>query len=175
MKIIPCIIGLGYVGLPITLNLAKRFLTYGFDTNKKRIENLKNKIDVNREFESKKFNNIKKIIFTNKIKDIKKCNFFILCLPTPIHKNKKPDLINLNDAIKIISKNLKKNDIIFIESTIYPSVTEIICIPILEKNSVYGEIIAETREKNLEIKGIDSINIDELKSLSSNWFKNFLK
>ena len=94
MKIIPCIIGLGYVGLPITLNLAKKFLTYGFDTNKERLENLKNKIDVNKEFESKKFNTIKKIIFTNKIKDIKKCNFFILCLPTPIHKNKKPDLIN---------------------------------------------------------------------------------
>ncbi len=124
MKIIPCIIGLGYVGLPITLNLAKRFLTYGFDTNKERIENLKNKIDVNRECKSKKFNNIKKIIFTNKIKDIKKCNFFILCLPTPIHKNKKPDLINLNDAIKIISKILKKNDIIFIESTVFPGVTE---------------------------------------------------
>ena len=95
MKIIPCIIGLGYVGLPITLNLAKKFLTYGFDKNKERIENLKNKIDVNREFESKKFNNIKKIIFTNKIKDIKKCNFFILCLPTPVYNNKKPDLTNI--------------------------------------------------------------------------------
>ena len=124
MKIIPCIIGLGYVGLPITLNLAKRFLTYGFDTNKERIENLKNKIDVNRECESKKFNNIKKIIFTNKIKDIKKCNFFILCLPTPIHKNKKPDLTNLNDAIEIISTILKRNDIIFLESTVFPGITE---------------------------------------------------
>ena len=124
MKIIPCIIGLGYVGLPMTLNIAKRFLTYGFDTNKKRIENLKNKIDVNREFGPKKFDNIKKIIFTNKIKDIKKCNFFILCLPTPIHKNKKPDLTNLNDAIEIISKILKRNDIIFLESTVFPGITE---------------------------------------------------
>ena len=124
MKIIPCIIGLGYVGLPITLNLAKNFLTYGFDKNKKRIENLKNKIDDNREFGPKKFGNIKKIIFTNKIKDIKKCNFFILCLPTPIHKNKKPDLTNLNDAIKIISTILKRNDIIFLESTVFPGVTE---------------------------------------------------
>ena len=124
MKIIPCIIGLGYVGLPITLNLANKFLTYGFDLNKERIENLKKKIDVNREFESKKFNNIKKIIFTNKIKDIKECNFFILCLPTPIHKNKKPDLTNLNDAIEIISKILKRNDIIFLESTVFPGITE---------------------------------------------------
>ena len=62
MKIIPCIIGLGYVGLPITLNLAKSFVTYGFDKNRKRIENLKNKIDVNREFGPKKFGNIKKNI-----------------------------------------------------------------------------------------------------------------
>ena len=124
MKIIPCIIGLGYVGLPIILNLAKSFVTYGFDKNRKRIENLKNKIDVNREFGPKKFDNIKKIIFTNKIKDIKKCNFFILCLPTPIHKNKKPDLTNLNDAIEIISTILKRNDIIFLESTVFPGVTE---------------------------------------------------
>ena len=124
MKIIPCIIGLGYVGLPITLNLAKSFVTYGFDKNRKRIENLKNKIDANREFAPKKFDNIKKIIFTNKIKDIKKCNFFILCLPTPIHKNKKPDLTNLNDAIEIISTILKRNDIIFLESTVFPGITE---------------------------------------------------
>ena len=124
MKIIPCIIGLGYVGLPIVLNLAKSFVTYGFDKNKKKINNLKNKIDVNREFGPKKFDNIKKIIFTNKIKDIKKCNFFILCLPTPIHKNKKPDLTNLNDAVKIISTILKRNDIIFLESTVFPGVTE---------------------------------------------------
>ena len=117
MKIIPCIIGLGYVGLPITLNLAKSFVTYGFDKNRKRIENLKNKIDANREFGPKKFDNIKKIIFTNKIKDIKKCNFFILCLPTPIHKNKKPDLTNLNDAIEIISTILKRNDIIFFDNS----------------------------------------------------------
>ncbi len=61
MKIIPCIVGLGYVGLPITLNLAKNFLTYGFDKNKERIKKLKNKVDVNREFESKKFGNIKKL------------------------------------------------------------------------------------------------------------------
>ncbi|MDP7466600.1 MAG: hypothetical protein QGH85_03210, partial [Candidatus Pacebacteria bacterium] len=124
MKIIPCIVGLGYVGLPITLNLAKNFLTYGFDKNKERIKKLKNKVDVNREFGPKKFNNIKKIIFTNKIKDIKKCNFFILCLPTPIHKNKKPDLTNLNDAIEMISTILKKNDIIFLESTVFPGITE---------------------------------------------------
>ena len=124
MKIIPCVIGLGYVGLPITLSIANKFLTYGFDINKERIENLKKKIDINNEFRSQKFGNLKKITFTNKIADIKKCNFFIICVPTPIHKDKTPNLENLNDAIKIISKILKKGDIIFIESTAFPGVTE---------------------------------------------------
>ena len=64
MKIIPCIIGLGYVGLPITLNLSKKFLTYGFDINKERIESLKKKIDANNEFRSQKFGDLKRIIFT---------------------------------------------------------------------------------------------------------------
>ncbi len=89
MKITPCIIGLGYVGLPIVLNLSKKFLTYGFDINKERIQTLKKKIDTNKKFSRKKFNNLKKIIFTNKIKDIKRCNFFIICVPTPINKKKK--------------------------------------------------------------------------------------
>ena len=85
MKIIPCIVGLGYVGLPIALTLSKKFFTYGFDINNERIKNLKKKIDTNNEFNKKEF---KKINFTNKVLDIQRCNFFILCVPTPIHKNK---------------------------------------------------------------------------------------
>jgi|TARA_B100001964_G_scaffold213258_1_gene250015 UDP-N-acetyl-D-galactosamine dehydrogenase len=124
MKIIPCIIGLGYIGLPIILNIANRFTSYGFDINKERIENLKKKIDSNKEFDFESFGNLKKIIFTNKISHIKKCNFFILCLPTPIYENKTPDLRNLYNAIKTVSKILKKDDIIFIESTVFPGVTD---------------------------------------------------
>jgi len=134
MKIIPCIIGLGYVGLPIALRLANKFLTYGFDINKERIQNLKKKIDANKEFGPRKFYNLKKIVFTSKIIDLKKCNFFILCVPTPIHKNKTPDLGNLNKAVKMLSKILKKDDIIFIESTVFPSVTEQ-CKNYLEKKT----------------------------------------
>jgi len=134
MKITPCIIGLGYVGLPIVLNLSEKFLTYGFDINKERIQNLKKKIDTNKEFAPKKFNNLKKIIFTNKINDIKKCNFFIICVPTPINKKKNPDLKNLINATKIVSKILKKDDIIFIESTVFPGVTEQ-CKNYLEKKT----------------------------------------
>ena len=134
MKIIPCIIGLGYVGLPIVLNLSRTFLTYGFDINKERIQNLKKKIDTNKEFTRKKFNNLNKIRFTNKIKDIKKCNFFILCVPTPINKKKNPDLKKLKNAIEIVSKILKEDDIIFIESTVFPGVTEQ-CKNYLEKKT----------------------------------------
>ncbi len=134
MKIIPCIIGLGYVGLPITLILSNKLLTYGFDINKERIKRLKKKIDDNREFAPKKFGNIKRIFFTNRIKDIKNCNFFILCVPTPIYKNKSPNLKALNDATKMVSKILKKNDIIFIESTVFPGVTEH-CKNYLEKKT----------------------------------------
>ena len=117
-----CIIGLGYVGLPLILNVSKKYECIGFDINKKRIENLKKKIDTNKEFLLKDFKN-KKINFTNNLQDIKKCNFFILCVPTPIFKNKKPDLRNLNLAINLISKILKKGDILFVESTIYPGLT----------------------------------------------------
>ena len=117
-----CIIGLGYVGLPLILNISKRYECFGFDINKKRIESLKNKIDTNKEFSLIDFKN-KKINFTNNLEDIKKCNFYILCVPTPIYRNKSPDLRNLNSAIKMISKILKKGDILFIESTIYPGLT----------------------------------------------------
>ena len=134
MKIIPCVIGLGYVGLPLTLNIANKFLTYGFDINKERLESLKKKIDVHKEFKFQKFGNLKKITFTDKIADIKKCNFFIICVPTPIHKNKTPNLENLRGAIKTVSKILKKDDIIFIESTVFPGVTEQ-CKNYLEKKT----------------------------------------
>ena len=134
MKIIPCVIGLGYVGLPIAQSLSKKFDTYGFDNNKERIENLKKGIDLNNEYKKNELKKIKKIHFTNKILDIKKCNFFILCVPTPIYKDKRPDLRNLIDATKIISKVLKKDDVIFIESTVYPGVTDK-CKDIIEKKT----------------------------------------
>ncbi len=118
-----CIFGLGYVGLPLALNLAKKFECIGFDIDKNRIENLKNKNDTNKEFLPKNFVN-KRIRFTTNLSEIINCNFFIICVPTPITKNKKPNLKNLNSAIQLVSKVIKKNDIIFIESTIFPGLTE---------------------------------------------------
>ncbi len=123
MKIKPCIIGLGYVGLPVILNLSKKFDCLGFDIDKKRVAKLKKKIDFNKEFKKKDFYK-RKLKFTSKFREINQCNFFIVCVPTPTSKNKKPDLKNLDNAIKILSKVVKKNDIIFIESTIFPGLTK---------------------------------------------------
>ena len=123
MKIKPCIIGLGYVGLPLALEIAKKYETVGIDLDKKRVITLKKKIDINNSFKREKFFN-KKIKFTNKLKQIKNCNFYIICVPTPIYKNKSPNLRPLEMSIHSLAKIIKKNDIIIIESTVYPGVTE---------------------------------------------------
>ena len=123
MNIKPCVIGLGYVGLPLILNLSKKFSCIGFDIDKERIETLRQKKDLNKEFKPKDFIK-RKIYFTNNSDELITTNFYIVCVPTPIKKNKQPDLNNLDKAIKILSKKLKKGDIIFIESTIFPGLTK---------------------------------------------------
>jgi len=115
--------GLGYVGLPICLELSKKYSTIGYDINNSRIGNLKKYIDLNNEFKKKDFLN-KKLNFTGKIEEIKNCNFYIICVPTPITKLKKPDLKYVKKCFNIISNILNKNDIIVLESTVYPGVTK---------------------------------------------------
>ena len=118
-----CVIGLGYVGLPICLKLAKNFKTVGFDINTKRINSLKNQIDLNHEFKRKDLKK-KNLIFSKEIKDLNNCNFYIICVPTPITNSKLPDLRYIEESFKLLSKILKKGDIIILESTVYPGVTE---------------------------------------------------
>ena len=130
----PCVIGLGYVGLPILLNLSKKIKTIGFDINKKRISDLKNYKDTFNEFNKIDFIK-KKFFFTNKISDIKDANFYIIAVPTPILKNTQPDLTCLKKVSEDVSKILKKDDVIFFESTVYPGVTNNYCKKILEKKS----------------------------------------
>lgn len=123
-KIIPSIIGLGYVGLPIFLRLQKKFECIGYDIDKDRIRQLTSKSDDNNEFNKRdliKFNNSQ---FTNSSKLLKKSNFYIVTVPTPIFKNNKPNLKHLINASKLIGKNIKKNDIVFFESTVYPGTTK---------------------------------------------------
>jgi len=118
-----CVIGLGYVGLPVALTISKKFNTIGYDINRKRLEELKKKVDSNNEFSKKDFLK-KKIFFTNNYKKIKKCNFFIICVPTPINKRNLPDLKFVMKSISLLKKVVKKGDIIVLESTVYPGVTK---------------------------------------------------
>ena len=137
MKTKVCVIGIGYVGLPIFLNLSKTISVTGFDINKERIKKLNKFVDVYKEFKRDEIKSFikKKSNLTFKLNDIKNCNFFIVTVPTPIFKNKKPDLSMLIESCKIIGKFLKKNEIIFFESTVYPGVTNKICKKTLEKIS----------------------------------------
>ena len=128
-----CIIGLGYVGLPLALNISKKFKTIGFDINKKRIDNLKKKHDDNFEFEKKDFIN-KKIFFTSEIDNIRNCNYYIICVPTPIDKNNNPELSALKKTFNILKSVIKKKDTIILESTVYPGVTNQFSV-FLEKNT----------------------------------------
>lgn len=135
MKILPCVIGLGYVGLPVLLKISKYFKSYAFDINKNRIDTLKKKIDINNEFKSQDFNRLKEITYTNKYSEIKNCNFFIICVSTPLSKNKRPKLNNIIKTLTILKKIVKKNDIIFLESSVYPGFSKNIFIKYLEKNT----------------------------------------
>jgi len=117
-----CIIGLGYVGLPLCLKISKKYETIGFDIDTNRIKNLSNKIDTNNEFKKNEFKN-RKLYFTSKISEIKNCNFYIICVPTPITKKNIPDLSPVKKSFITISKVLKKNDLVVLESTVYPGLT----------------------------------------------------
>ena len=128
------IIGLGYVGLPLAVEFSKKFDVIGFDNNKKKISNIikkKNIPEILRK-DQKQLNSFK---VTSEKKILKNCNIFIVTVPTPIHKNNKPDLSLLIKATIDVSKILKSGDLVIFESTVYPGTTEEICIPILEENS----------------------------------------
>lgn len=129
------VIGLGYVGLPLLLEFSKKRKVIGFDVNKKRIEDLKSGVDINLEFKKKKLKDFKNLTLTNKVKDLNNSNCYIVTVPTPIDDKKKPDLFPLLKATEMISKILKKNDLVIYESTVYPGCIEEKCVPILEKYS----------------------------------------
>lgn len=134
-KINICVVGLGYVGLPLAIEFGKIYNTIGFDISNTRIKNLKNKHDDTGEVSKREFQKSRKISFTKSISDIANCNTYILAIPTPIDKNKKPDLGLLINSTKNIAKILKQEDTVIYESTVYPGVTEDLCVPILEKYS----------------------------------------
>ncbi len=131
----PCIIGLGYVGLPVFISLNKKFRVIGYDKNKTRVKDLKKSIDTNYEFSKQDFKLKKGSVITSNKNDLKKANFYIITVPTPIKKNKLPDLKYIKSAFNLISKFIKNNDIIFLESTVFPGTTENICKNIIKRNN----------------------------------------
>ena len=129
------IIGLGYVGLPLAIEFGKIFETIGFDINKSRIKELLAGKDSTLEVTSNELHESKMLSYTIDPRDIQSCNIFIITVPTPIDEFKKPDLAPLESASKTVGKNLKKDDIVIYESTVYPGATEEVCVPILEEHS----------------------------------------
>ncbi len=129
------IIGLGYVGLPLAVEFGKKHTTIGFDINQMRIEELQNKHDRTLEVDANQLQEATHLSYTADLDVLKKVNFFIVTVPTPIDKNKRPDLTPLIKASETVGKVLKKGDIVVYESTVYPGCTEDDCVPVLEKFS----------------------------------------
>ncbi len=128
------VIGLGYVGLPIALEFAKKIPVIGFDINEKRVEMMKRNEDPSQELDSSAFEGAN-IVFTHKIEDLKAAKFFIVAVPTPVDHHNVPDLKPVLSASDTIGKVLKKGDYVVFESTVYPGCTEEDCLPVIEKLS----------------------------------------
>ena len=129
------IIGLGYVGLPLAVEFGKKYSVLGFDINQLRIDELNNGHDRTQEMTSEDLKSLKYLSFSTDKEQLKTCNIFIVTVPTPIDKYKKPDLTPLISASKTVGKALKKNDVVIYESTVYPGCTEEDCVPVLERES----------------------------------------
>ncbi len=132
-----CIVGLGYVGLPLAHAFSSKYNVVGFDISQLRIDELSNGYDRTLELSESQVNEAinNGMKFTLDINDIKDCNIYIVTVPTPIDKNKRPDLTPLIKASETVGKVLKPNDIVIYESTVYPGATEEDCVPVLEKFS----------------------------------------
>jgi UDP-N-acetyl-D-galactosamine dehydrogenase len=126
-----CVIGLGYVGLPLLLAFGEHFSVIGYDVDQSRIDELNQSTDRNHTYSRHDFES-KRIIFTSNIDDIKQAIIYIVAVPTPITKQKTPDLTLLKSATKTVALCLQKNDMVVFESTVYPGCTTEVCIPILE-------------------------------------------
>ncbi|SNC77189.1 UDP-N-acetyl-D-galactosamine dehydrogenase [Hymenobacter gelipurpurascens] len=128
------VIGLGYVGLPIALEFARKIQVIGFDINAKRVDQMRNNIDPSGELEAKDFEGCD-IEFTDSLDVLREATFYIVAVPTPIDEHAQPDLKPLLGASSSVGKVLKKGDYVVFESTVYPGCTEEDCIPVMEKLS----------------------------------------
>ncbi len=130
-----CIVGLGYVGLPLAAEFAKNRSTHGFDISAQRIADLRDGVDHTEELSSEELAAAKHLVLTTDPEDIKQCNVYIITVPTPVNRHNYPDLRPLEAASAQIGKMLKPGDCVIYESTVYPGATEDECVPILERES----------------------------------------
>ena len=145
-----CIVGLGYVGLPLAIEFGKKYITFGFDLSKNKISEYQKANDPANEIKKKQFNASKNLTFSSDKKVISNADIIIIAVPTPIEKNNSPDLSALKKASSMVGKNMKKGSIVVYESTVYPGATEEVCIPILEKESNFKwkkNLISEEKRK----------------------------
>jgi UDP-N-acetyl-D-galactosamine dehydrogenase len=129
------VVGLGYVGLPLAVAFSKKFDVAGFDVNSARIAQLRMGTDLTREVTDLELGQSAKLSYTDELQDLQSCNFFIISVPTPIDEHKQPDMLALIEASRMVSRVLKKGDVVVYESTVYPGATEEVCVPVLEKSS----------------------------------------
>ncbi len=130
-----CIIGLGYVGLPLAVEFGKKIDTIGFDINLQRVDALRQGIDATLELSPEELKEPKSLTFSTQEADIKGCDIYIVTVPTPINNSHQPDLTPLEKASALLGRVIKKNSIVIYESTVYPGCTEEVCIPIIEQVS----------------------------------------
>ncbi|MDH5379160.1 MAG: Vi polysaccharide biosynthesis UDP-N-acetylglucosamine C-6 dehydrogenase TviB, partial [Gammaproteobacteria bacterium] len=129
------VVGLGYVGLPLAVEFGKKYPTKGLDINVPRVEQLKSGHDSTLEVEDEELKTATKLSYHTDLNEVADCNFYIVTVPTPIDKYKRPDLSPLVSASNAVGKILKKGDVVVYESTVYPGATEEDCVPILERVS----------------------------------------
>jgi UDP-N-acetyl-D-galactosamine dehydrogenase len=129
-----CIVGLGYVGLPLAVEFARRHRVIGFEVDQTKVEQLKSGFDRMREVTEDDLKSVH-IDYTTDAAMIGEADYVIVCVPTPIDKNNNPDLSLVESASQVVGQNMKEGATVVFESTVYPGVTEDICLPILEHES----------------------------------------
>jgi UDP-N-acetyl-D-glucosamine/UDP-N-acetyl-D-galactosamine dehydrogenase len=129
------VIGLGYVGLPLAVEFGKKYNTLGFDINADRVKELRSGVDSTLEVDGPELAKAKKLNYSTSLEDLRAANVYIVTVPTPIDRHKRPDLTPLIKASQMLGKVVGKGDVVIYESTVYPGATEEDCIPIIEQES----------------------------------------
>jgi UDP-N-acetyl-D-galactosamine dehydrogenase len=174
-----CIVGLGYVGLPLAARFSlKGFNVIGYDINEERVNQLKDNIDINNDIPKKNLKNLtKNCNLISNINEIEQCNVYIVTVPTPINDDKTPDLKPLIASSELVGSIIKKGSIVIYESTVYPGVTDEICTPVLEEKSslIFNEEFSTGYSPERIVPG-DSINtIEKIKKVVSGSNNHTLK